>query len=35
VTTTYDDEARELEQKYTVMEKNDKYILIDLTKKKN
>jgi len=31
VSTSYDDEARELEEKYTVIEKTDTYILIDLT----
>lgn len=30
VTTSYDDEARALEQRYHVMEKNDTFILIDL-----
>jgi hypothetical protein len=30
VTTTYDDEARELEKKYTVIEKNDKFLLLSL-----
>jgi hypothetical protein len=31
VSTSYDDEARELEEKYTVIKKTDTYILIDLT----
>lgn len=30
VSTAYDDEARRLEQEYTVLEKTDEYILIDL-----
>ena len=34
VSTSYDDEAKELEKKYTVVEKNKTYILIDLNKKK-
>jgi hypothetical protein len=34
VTTTNDDEARLLEEKYFVIEKTDEYILIDLTKEK-
>ncbi len=32
VTTTYDDEARELEQKYHTIEKTEKYLLLDLRK---
>ena len=32
VTTSYDDEARELEQKYFTIEKTPDYILIDLTR---
>lgn len=31
VSTSYDDEARELEERFTVLEKTDTYILIDLT----
>jgi hypothetical protein len=31
VSTSYDDEARELEKRFTVLEKTDTYILIDLT----
>jgi hypothetical protein len=34
VSTAYDDEARELEQKYQVLEKNSDYIIINLLKKK-
>jgi len=34
VSTSYDDEARDLEKKYTLVEKNDKYIIIKLTEKK-
>lgn len=33
VSTSYDDEARDLEKKYEVVEKNDVYILINLQKK--
>lgn len=33
VSTSYDDEARELEKKYTLVEKNDKYIIIKLDPK--
>jgi hypothetical protein len=33
VSTSYDDEARELEKKYTLVEKNDKYIIIKLIPK--
>jgi hypothetical protein len=33
VSTSYDDEARTLEKKYTVVEKNDKYIIIKLVPK--
>lgn len=32
VTTSYDDEARELEKKYFTIIKTDKYLLLDLTK---
>lgn len=32
VSVSYDDESRVLEKKYTVLEKTDKYIIIDLTK---
>lgn len=32
VTTSYDDEARELESKYFILEKTDEYLIIDLTK---
>ncbi len=31
VSVSYDDESKTLEKKYTVLEKNDKYIIIDLT----
>lgn len=34
VSVSYDDEPRTLEKKYTVLEKTDKYIIIDLTKLK-
>lgn len=34
VTTTYDDEARELENKYQTIKKTDKYLILDLTKEK-
>jgi hypothetical protein len=34
VSTSYDDEAKALEQTYTVVEKNKTFILIDLQKKK-
>ncbi len=34
VNTSYDDEARRLEQEYTVVEKTDKYIIINLQQKK-
>lgn len=34
VSTSYDDEARDLEKKYFVIEKTEKYIIIDLKKKK-
>ena len=33
VSTSYDDEARDLEKKYTLVEKNDRYIIIKLTPK--
>ncbi len=33
VSTSYDDEARDLEKRYTLVEKNDKYIIIKLTEK--
>ena len=33
VSTSYDDEARELEKKYTLIEKNDKYIIVKLIPK--
>ncbi len=33
VSTSYDDEARQLEKKYTLVEKNDKYIIIKLIEK--
>lgn len=33
VSVVYDDEARQLEKKYTVLEKNNEYILIDLKQK--
>jgi hypothetical protein len=33
VSTSYDDEAKALEKKYTLVEKNDKYIIIKLTPK--
>jgi 4-amino-4-deoxy-L-arabinose transferase-like glycosyltransferase len=33
VSTSYDDEARTLEKKYTVVDKNDKYIIIKLVPK--
>lgn len=33
VSTSYDDEARDLEKKYTLVEKNDKYIIIKLEPK--
>lgn len=32
ITTSYDDEARELEKKYQTIVKNEKYLLLDLTK---
>lgn len=32
ITTSYDDEARELETKYQTIVKNEKYLLLDLTK---
>jgi hypothetical protein len=32
VSVSYDDEARDLEKKYTLVEKNDKFIIIKLTK---
>lgn len=32
VTTSYDDEARQLEQQYQTIEKNSTYLLLDLTK---
>jgi hypothetical protein len=35
VSTTYDDEARTVEEKYTTVKKTDQYILIDLQKPKN
>lgn len=35
VSTSYDDEARDLEKKYFILEKTEKYIIIDLTKQKN
>lgn len=34
ISTSYDDEARELEEKYFTIEKTPSYILIDLTRKK-
>jgi len=34
VSVVYDDEARNLEKKYLLLEKTDKYIIIDLTKTK-
>ncbi|MCB9802165.1 MAG: glycosyltransferase family 39 protein [Pseudomonadales bacterium] len=34
VSTSYDDEARELEERYFVLEKTQEYIIIDLTKPK-
>lgn len=33
VSVSYDDEARKLEKEYTLVEKTDKYIIIDLSKK--
>lgn len=33
VSTSYDDEARQLEKRYTLVEKNDKYIIIKLIEK--
>jgi 4-amino-4-deoxy-L-arabinose transferase-like glycosyltransferase len=33
VSTSYDDEARQLEKQYTLIEKNDKYIIINLVEK--
>lgn len=33
VSTSYDDEARQLEKKYTLVEKNDKFIIIKLLEK--
>jgi len=33
VSTSYDDEARMLEKKYTLVEKNDKFLIIKLTEK--
>ena len=33
VSTSYDDEARDLEKRYTLVEKNDQYIIIKLTPK--
>jgi hypothetical protein len=35
VTSSYDDEARELEEKYEVLEKTDMYLILDLRKEKN
>lgn len=35
ITTSYDDEARELENKYFTIHKTPNYLLLDLTKKKN
>jgi hypothetical protein len=35
ITTTYDDEARDLEEKYFVINKTDQYIIIDLTREKS
>jgi len=35
VSTSYDDEARQLEKKYTLIEKNDKYIIIKLVPNNN
>ncbi|MBP7768634.1 glycosyltransferase family 39 protein [Candidatus Woesebacteria bacterium] len=35
ITTSYDDEARELESTYTTVSKTPKYLLLDLTKKSN
>lgn len=34
ISVNYDDEARELEKKYHTVEKNPKYIILDLTKRK-
>jgi hypothetical protein len=34
VSTAYDDEAKKLSEKYTVLEKTDEYIIIELTPKK-
>jgi hypothetical protein len=33
VSTSYDDEARDLEKRYTLVEKNDQFIIIKLTPK--
>ncbi len=35
ITTSYDDEARELESQYFTIQKTPAYLLLDLTKKKN
>jgi len=35
LTTSYDDEARELEEKYITIQKTDKYLLLDLRKEKH
>lgn len=32
VTTSYDDEARELQQRYTVLTQNEEFMIVDLTK---
>ncbi|NCN24229.1 MAG: hypothetical protein GW945_01950, partial [Candidatus Pacebacteria bacterium] len=32
ITTSYDDEARELEKEYLTLEKTDKYLFLDLQK---
>lgn len=34
VSTTYDSEAKELEERYMIIEKTDQYIIIDLTQKR-
>lgn len=34
VTTSYDDEAKTLENEYFIIEKNDQYLILDLTRKK-
>ncbi|MDQ5951790.1 MAG: 2 protein, partial [Patescibacteria group bacterium] len=35
ISTSYDEEAKMLEEKYFTIEKSPQYILIDLTKDKN